>query len=257
LRACFSAALLLVASCSRSERQAGAANAPESTAVSERAPPAVEQNVLDREDVIVAALHAATAAALGRDDRDGQSELKGRRFEVRMRFACPGLGNRARSAVYDDKGQVLRVKVRSDLTDQKLPASDLLRRNYEGGVGFVLGQPWLLSSGCPAASYATMGSGEPTIVLAQLFTPEESRVQRPAASYDLTTKLKPEDAPQGGLDLVVSGRLAALADGRPVHCAATDGAPACVVSAKIDRVAVQRPDGGAILGEWGLGLAPQ
>jgi hypothetical protein len=255
------ATALLISGCSRPEHDARVSTAPENAAendgASEPAAPILRENVLDREGVIIAALHAATAAALGQDDREPQSELKGRRFSVRMRFACPAITNPARIAAYDSKGQVLRVKVQSDLTNQSLPASDLLRTGHEGAVGFILSQPWLLSAGCPAPGFAAMSSGEPSIVLAQLFTAEESRAQRPASSYELTKALKPEEAPRDGLDLVISGRLSELSDGRPIHCAARDGAPACVVAAKIDRVAVERPEGGETLGEWGTGLAPQ
>jgi hypothetical protein len=211
------------------------------------------ENVLDREAVILAALRAATAAALGNDDRAAQQELKGRKFAVRLRFACPGMSDPTRTASYDAKQQVLRVKVQSDLTAEELPASDLLRRDYEGAVGFAFGKPWLLTPGCPSPAFGAMASAEPTIVLAQLFTAEESRAQRPAATYQLTKTLKLEDAPRRGLDLILSGRFAELADGRPIHCAASDGPPACIVSGRIDRVAIENPESGEVLGEWGLG----
>ena len=231
---------------------------PGQTNVAESPPPApkpvtVTENVLDREALIFAVLRAATAAALGTDDRAVQSTLKGRKFEVRLRFACPGMTDPSRSATYDAKEQVLRVKVQSDLTGDALPASDLLRRDYEGAVGFTFGKPWLLEAGCPSAAFAAMASAEPTIVLAQLFTADESRPQRPVATYQLTKSLKPDDAPRQGLDLVLSGRLAELSDGRPIHCAATDGPPACVVSGRIDRVAIENPETGEVLGQWGLG----
>jgi hypothetical protein len=219
-------------------------------------PKAVTENVLDREAVILAALRAATAAALGNDDRAAQEVLKGRKFEIRLRFACPGVTDPSRTAAYDTKEQVLRATVRSDLTTEALPASDLLRHDYEGGIGFTFGKPWLLAAGCPSPAFAAMASAEPTIILAQLFTAEESRAQRPVATYQLTKALKPENAPQQGLDLVLSGRFAELADGRPIHCAANDGPPACIVSGKIARVAIENPQDGETLGEWGLGAGP-
>jgi hypothetical protein len=236
---------------------------PEQTNAAEKpAPPApeikpVSENVLDRQAVIVAALRAATAAALGTDDRNAQQELKGRKFAVRLRFGCPGITNPSRTATYDPKEQVLRVKVQSDMTGEKLPASDLLRDDHEGGIGFTFGKPWLLTAGCPSPAFATMADAEPTIILAQIFTAEESRAQRPVGTYQLTKTLKPEDAPQQGLDLVVSGRFAELSDGRMIHCAASDGPPACIVSGKIARVTVENPQNGEVLGEWGLGVGPQ
>lgn len=245
-----------LAACARTpEKREAAPPAPEPVE-SEAKPPVLAENSLDREGMILAALRAVTAVALGRDDADAQSELKGRKFELRMRFGCPSKANPARSIAYDDKEQVLRVKVASDLDDQPLPVSDLLFRNYEGAVGFVLGQPWLLSAGCPRPEFSGMTGGQPTIVLAQLFTADESRAQRPGSSYELTKPMKPEEVPKEGLDLLVSGRLAELADGRTIHCGAKDGAPACLVAGKIDRVAVVRPGTDEALGEWGQGLGP-
>ena len=68
--------------------------------------------------------------------------------------------------------------------------------------------------------------------------------------------MKPGEVPRQGLDLLVSGRLAELADGRAVHCGVHDGAPACLVAGKIDRVAILRAGSDDVLGEWGQGLGP-
>ena len=247
------ATFAVTAACSGPRDKPEQANATEKPATPAPKPVIVTENVLDREAVILAALRAVTAAALGNDDRAAQQELRGRKFAVRLRFACPGMSDPMRTASYDAKQQILRVGVQSDLTGEKLPASDLLRRDYEGAVGFTFGKPWLLAAGCPSPAFAAMASAEPTIVLAQMFTAEESRVQRPVATYELTKTLKPEDAPQGGLDLVLSGRLTELSDGRPIHCAAADGPPACIVSGRIDQVAIENPESGEVLGEWGLG----
>ncbi|HKP34190.1 MAG TPA: hypothetical protein VJT70_05360 [Sphingomicrobium sp.] len=247
------AAFAVTAACSGPRDKPEQGNAAERPATPAPKPVIVTENVLDREGVILATFRTATAAALGNDDRAAQQALNGRKFAVRLRFACPGMSDPTRSAAYDAKQQVLRVKVQSDLTGDKLPASDLLRRDYEGAVGFMFGKPWLLAAGCPSPAFSAMSSAEPTIVLAQLFTAEESRAQRPVATYQLTKAVKPEDAPQQGLDLVLSGRLAELSDGRPIHCAAADGPPACIVSGRIDRVAIEDPQNGEVLGQWGLG----
>ena len=100
----------------------GPRDKPEQTSVAEKpTAPATEktvsENVLDRVAVILNALRAApAAAALGNDDRAAQEALKGRKFEIRLRFACPGMTDPSRTATYDAKEQVLRAKVRSDLT---------------------------------------------------------------------------------------------------------------------------------------------
>jgi hypothetical protein len=234
----------------REQKTNVAAPAPQSPAV-------IRDDTLDREAIIIAALRAATAAALGTDDSKAQAAVRGRKFALRIRFGCPGFSSPDRNWTYDEKDQVLRVNVRSDLTDAELPASDLLRRAYQGAVGFTLDRPWLLSSGCPApgSGFGAATSGGATLVVAQLFSEADSRVQRPERTYQLTKTVAPQDRPVAGLDLVISGRLAELADGRPIHCAASDGAPACVVAAKIDRVAIENPADGELLGEWGLGVA--
>jgi hypothetical protein len=219
--------------------------------------PVVREDTLDREAIIIAALRAATAAALGTDDSKAQAAVRGRKFALRIRFGCPGFSSANRGWTYDEKAKVLRVNVRSDLTEAELPASDLLRRAYQGAVGFTLDRPWLLAPGCPVpeSGFGAASSGGATLVIAQLFTDADSRVQRPERVYQLTKPVEPEERPGAGLDLVISGRLAELSDGRPIHCAARDGAPACLVAAKIDRVAIENPADGALLGEWGSGVA--
>lgn len=221
------------------------------------APPALRSDSLDRQGLIVAALQAMTSAALGRDDAAAQRALGGRKFAIRIRFGCPGVTDPDREWSYDDKKQVLRVRVRSSVTDATLPASGLPADEYQGAVGFALGHPWLLGAGCPVGPFRAVESGAPAIVIAQLFTGTDSRVQRPQSDYELTKSLEPNRQPGDGLDLVLSGRLAELADGRPIHCAASGPAPACVVSATIDRVAIENPASATLLGEWGTGESSQ
>lgn len=250
---------MLLAACGKPATQPDKreAPAPAPAPAPKPAPALVHDDTLDREGVILAALHATTAAALGKDDSEAQRALKGRQFTIRIPFGCPGSTRPDRSWTYDADKKVLRVKVESDLTGEGLPVSDLLRRDYEGGVGFMIGRPWLLTAGCPKPGFGGMAAGQPTVLVAQLFTDTDSRVQRPEQSYELTKQLEPAEAPTNGLDLVIAGRLAELSDGRPIHCAAQDGPPACIVSARIDRVSIANPVTGTVLGEWGNGGAPQ
>ncbi len=206
---------------------------------------------LEREQLILAALRAISATALGSDDSGAQKQLEGREFELRLRFGCPDrAAGPSRSWSYDGDKQVLRAHVDADLAGKKVPASDILLKGYEGVVGFTIERPLLLSVGCPTPEFAAFSSTEPTIAVAQLFTSEDSRVQRPERSYEITKAVEPEDKPTKGLDLVISGRLSPLADGRVIHCAASDGPPACVIAAKFDRVAIENPANDAVLGEW-------
>ena len=237
-----------------------ARNAPEAaqneSAASRTAPEPIQPlplpaTKLDREHLILAALHAMSAIALGADDSEAQKDLKGREFELRLRFGCPGTaGAKSRDWSYDDKKHTLRAHFDADLSADNVPSSDLLLKGYEGVVGFTIDRPLLLSAGCPTPQFAAVSKTEPTIVVAQLFTSEESRVQRPESTYDLTKVIDEAERPTQGLDLVVEGRFHELSDGRAIHCAAADGPPACVVSAKLDRVAIENPVSGTVLGEW-------
>ena len=72
----------------------------------------------------------------------------------------------------------------------------------------------------------------------------------PEKSYAITKALEESSSPTQGLDLVASGRLDQLSDGRVIHCAFADGPPACVIAAKFDRIAIENPADGSVLGEW-------
>lgn len=232
-------------------KQAPKPPARQPAALQAAAPIPLPEPKLDREHLILAAMRALSTAALSQSDSDVQKELKGREFELRMRFGCPGATpDPTRSWTYDDRENVLRAHVSADLDGSKVPGSDLLLKDYEGVAGFIIERPMLLSTGCPAAEFAKGAPGLPTIAVAQLFTSEDSRVERPESHYDLTKAIEPSEKPAQGLDLVIAGRLTELSDGRPIHCAAAAGPPACIISAKFDRVAIEDPANGKVLGEW-------
>jgi len=244
--------VLTAAGCRRDEPEP-ARNAP--ARVPTRATPApaipLPQPRLEREQLILAALRAVSAAALGQDDSDAQRKLNGREFELRLRFGCPGAsGTKSRSWSYDERQGALRAHFEADLSAENVPSSDLLLKGYEGVVGFTIERPLLLSPGCPTPPFAAAGATEPTIAVAQLLTSQDSRVQRPEKSYHLTKVIEESEKPTQGLDLIVEGRFHELSDGRVIHCAANDGPPACILAAKLDRVAIENPVSGTILGEW-------
>jgi hypothetical protein len=241
---------LLLLGCTETERKPIPNESAATAEVVEAEPPQVAPKApLDRQGLIHAALSAATAAALGQDDTEAQAELKGRRFELRMRFGCPGSDPKAASGwTYDEAKGVLRARVQADLDADWLQESKLPTGKYEGAVGFTIPHPWMLKAGCPDPEFAMPG---PAISVVQLFTEEDSRVQRPEPSHEVVSPLKPEEVPAQGLALVISGRLETFTDGRAVHCTATSGAPACIISTLIDRVAIEDPARASVLGEWG------
>lgn len=243
-------AIFAVSACGRKESE------PESDSVATEesnssAAIVLPESKLDREELVLAALRALSATALGHDDAKAQEGLKGREFELRMRFGCPGVpASPARGWTYDEKDNVLRAHINADLSAEEVPASDLLLKGYEGVAGFTVDRPLLLTSGCPVAQFAAMPPVEPVIAVAQLFTSEDSRIQRPERSYEITKKVDAIARLTAGLDLVLSGRLAELSDGRTIHCAAADGPPTCLIAVKFDRVAIENPTDGSVLGEW-------
>jgi hypothetical protein len=244
--------VLAAAGCGRNE-PAVTQNRPAPAPAKPKPQPAIPlpEPKLEREQLIFTALRAMSAVALGRDDSAAQKQLKGREFELRLRFGCPGVpAAKARSWSYDEKQHALRAHFDADLSAESVPSSDLLLRGYEGVVGFTIARPLLLSPGCPTPEFAAVSATEPTIAVAQLFTSQESRVQRPEKAYDLTKVIADSEKPTQGLDLVISGRFHELSDGRVVHCAANDGPPACILAAKLDRVAIENPVTGTVLGEW-------
>ena len=83
-------------------------------------------------------------------------------------------------------------------------------------------------------------------------TDEDSRtLRRETKAYEATIKLSGGEAPSSrGYDLVLSGRLTGLAGGRVISCiGGEDVSPSCMISARIDHVSLNEPDGG-ILAQW-------
>ena len=85
--------------------------------------PAVEPP-LDRAAVLLAVEQAASAAALGRDDRAEQAKLDGKRIEGRIRFGCPEAAPDVRDAPFqvrfspDDR--TLRLRAVPDVTSKEM-----------------------------------------------------------------------------------------------------------------------------------------
>ena len=97
----------------------------------------------------------------------------------------------------------------------------------------------------------------PKIGIAHFFTETDPRTgRRSMRAYEAVKSIDPK-RPIGsqGFNLVLSGRLQALPDGRVIACVAKnpDNAPECVVSVQFDRVRIERPENGEIIAEWGGG----
>jgi len=264
------ASVLVLASCERTERE------PSQTPVSSASPDLtlpVAEPPLDREALLMAVAYASSDFAAGNDDTERQRQLDGRPFEVRLRFGCPGDQAGARQWSFDQQERVLRIRVEPQISGSTPLLATLGLDEFEAAEGFWVNRPWLLQPGCPAprpaagpkadapASVAnTAGEQErsaalPMIGIAQFYTDEDSRtLRRETKAYEATIKLSGGEAPSSrGYDLVLSGRLTGLAGGRVISCiGGEDVSPSCMISARIDHVSLNEPDGG-ILAQWSSG----
>lgn len=124
---------------------------------------------MDREALLLAVTHAASAAALGQDDRARQRGFDGKRFEVRVRFGCPsesaGTGSGRFAVRFDEEDRTLRLRASPDLGLEDPEIAALAGEAVEAVEGFWFERPWLLADGCPAVpnrpTAATPGEQKP------------------------------------------------------------------------------------------------
>lgn len=237
----------------------------------------VAEPPLDRSALILAAIKAGSAAALGLNDMEEQRRLDGKRLEVRIRFGCnigvgsklskPGIGGPF-SVRFNEEDRTLRVSAAPDLTLDDPGIGAVAGDTVEAVEGFWMHRPWLLTAGCPVslapqapesadASEIAAGStpvSAERVGIAQFFAPTDPRTgRRDNRAYEATKLLAAEQQPsKEGYNLVLSGRLRRLADGRIIVCRVTgpDTQPECVASAQFDRVRIETPDGKTTLAEW-------
>ena len=209
---------------------------------------------LDRQGLLIAMIHASSAAILGASDAKQQESLKGRRYEIRMRFGCPGSASALeRRWNHDKASDALRVSVRPDI-DQEVggaPGESEAEQPAVNERGFLVPNPTLLSAGCPTADYtAVQAANHLRFGIVQRTDPQGARARRLLESYEVTKKIAPEQAPAEGLDLVVRGRLETSGDG-PIRCAPRGGMVECLALSTIDLVSIEDPANGRLIAEWG------
>lgn len=235
---------------------------------------------IDRARLLMAVIRAASAHSEGREDSQAQRPLDGKQFELRLRFGCegqgPGRGDHGWSV--DPDGRTLRLRVVPNLSLKDAPVRNVAGERIEAAEGFWLSRPWMLQASCPAvrpvvgpsvaASEQNAADAEEQVVapaspptvtrqrigIAQFFTPDDSRVRRRIdRPFEAVEQLEEgEMVGKQGFNLVLSGRLQALAGGRVILCSGSgrDQPPDCVVSAHVDRVWIERPDTKAVIAEW-------
>jgi hypothetical protein len=234
------------------------------------APLPVAEPPLDREALLLAAMRAASAHAAGSDDTAVQRGLNGKRFEMLIRFGCPGSGSAADApfrSSYDPAERRLVLRAAPDVESDDLALAGIAGDEVEALEGFWVPRPWLLTVACPApvperdqadgedAAATAAEKPERRLAMAQFFTATDPRTRRrDHRPYQYTGRLAEGEQPsEAGYDLVVSGRLRRLASGKVVSCTGTGltAAPTCVISMIVDHVSMKRGDTGAVLAEWG------
>lgn len=254
----------------------------EATTAAVTAPAAPVLPVVDppfnREALLLAVMRAASGSALGRADIESQRKLDGRRFELRLRFGCPGAaeGDRSRSWTFDDQRRKLTVRVEPEITGGSPQVRVLGAAGYEAVEGFWVRRPWMLTAGCPVpitnapvpqdqfADGAKQALAEPPpqlptphIGIAQFFTSAEPRThRRDARAYSATKVIAEGVSPSpAGYDLVIAGRLRQLTNGSVIACANRGPAapPDCIISAQFESVMIKHPVSGETIAEWTSG----
>jgi hypothetical protein len=266
------AAILATGACQSRERdQAGnAANAAAQQTVP-KLPIPVPQPPMSREQLLVATLRAASAFTAGTGDGDLQKSLANKAYEFRVRFGCDGPGKAGTEEpfgwTYDPKTRALKVRATPALSLKDPAVKAVAGEAFETVEGFWLRRPWLLTAACPredeggaadaiAKTESPAQSPAQLVGIAQFFTAAGPRtMRRSGRPYDATKKLDTDQPPAGGFDLVLTGRLAALPDGRVIACtrSPTDEQPACLISVEFGKVSIERADTHEQLAQWGSG----
>lgn len=237
----------------------------------------VAEPPLDREALLILAMRAANREALGMRDGVEQRSLDGKLFEWRIRFGCEGPVEGKQPDLgwsVDSAKSTLRLRAAPDVeADDPLVQATGGKQGFEAVEGFWIPRPWLLAAACPVrskppAAPATQEPAGPTndvpgsvkeraagrIGIAQFFSPADSRTHRRSGrAYEAVVNLEPDGQVAGrGFNLILSGRLRALADGRVIACASPDPdrRPDCIIAVAINEVRMERPDGGAVLARW-------
>lgn len=277
------ACMVALLSCRPGERDESVNNAADPVVSREPAKPLIEAP-RDRGSLLIAMTRAASAAALGLNDTDAQRSLAGDRFEFRLRFGCPRpAGEQAAdgpfSVRFDEAERRLRLSATPTVSADDPPVAAVAGEQVEAVEGFWIDRPWILAAGCavgPAApepaepdsapadkesDNAAEADSEaaapvlPRSAIVQFLTDNDPRTDRRGERPYAATKTLPVGAAPSrqGYDLVISGRLRALADGRVIACTVTspDLPPTCMISALFGRVRIEHPGTGEILAEWG------
>jgi hypothetical protein len=264
--AALAAALLAACGCQQPQSDQDEANSAANAARPQTVPEIpipVPEPPLGREQLLVAAMRAASDFATGSDDLKAQQALAGKKFEFRVRFGCgePGATQGDFSWSFDPATGALKVRAAPTLSANDAPVKAIAGDAFETVEGFWIARPWLTTSACPRtdANPAPAPDRAPewqTVGIAQFFAATGPRtLRRSGRAYEATKKLPHGEKPAAGFDLVLSGRLAPLPNGRVIACTPSPqgGRPSCIISVEFGKVWIERADTKEHLADWGAG----
>ncbi|MBP8230856.1 MAG: hypothetical protein KAY22_00975 [Rhizorhabdus sp.] len=232
--------------------------------------------VLGRTDIIAAVARAADAHAGGLPQPAADRSLVGRTFTLRVPFGCGGPmpeeapGSKAKAQAIqrgwrysEASGALQLIFGLDDWTEADWIAPLAGDTPHDQVEGFWLPRPWTSSETCPPAP-PEQGEAEArparadvpaerTVGLAQFFATGAPRtLQRGGRPYSATVKRDAPPAPGSFFHLVVEGRIAAFADGQPIHCQSPspDQRPSCVVATEFTTMAFEDNSTGEVLARW-------
>ena len=212
--------------------------------------------VLQRRDLLLAAIQARSAAATGADDREAQGPLDRQRFEFRIRLGCTIVApdrEAEAEATFNPESRRLNLRVAPGISLENPLVAALAGEGVEAAEGFWVRWPWLLVPSC-----AGDPSAQPEIGLVQLFTDQEPRTERrDGRPYEAAATLPEAAGPPapGRWELVLRGRLRQHGDSRVIHCRppSAGAMPVCLISVKFEQVSVEDVETGEELAQWGRG----
>jgi hypothetical protein len=259
LSAAIAAAFLVLPACG--EKQVGrneaavSANAAETPVVPEIPLP---KPPMGREQLLGAVTRAASDFATGVDDRSSQKALADKKFEFRIRFGCGQPADVTTSPLgwsFDQATGALKARATPTLTIADAAVKSIAGDAFESVEGFWLQRPWVLRAACPAEE-APPAADLHSVGIAQFFSATGPRtMRRSGRAYETTQKIDDGATPTDGFDLVLTGRLVPLPDGRVIACTRSTGPgrPACIVSVEFGTVSIERADTHEQLAQWGSG----
>ena len=285
------AVCILLAACEPSSEKAAPEDSPANTVMVPQPEPPLERAEL-MFAVARAASAAAAGVDDSVDQRALDGRRFELRIRFGCRGSSPDLQEAMFGWALDRESGTFRIKATPTISFDQEVVQQIAGEEFEAAEGFWIPRPWLLDPACPAATDLQPPSVEsaeesepppsgeglngdplvpdedaqetrspqpasPMVGIAEFFRETDSRTRRRGMQPYETVKTLEAGQSIGsqGFNLVLSGRLRALPTQQVIACASRgpDSRPACIVSARVDRVRLERPDTRELLAEWGAG----